>query len=289
MGFVRDISGRTAANAAKASGAIQSDAATLAAGRAVEAGGRAEELFNPLATVGQQGVSQAGFLTDPKAQFDFLQNNPLFQLGLDNANTQTNQIAASRGRLSAGDTLQQLNQNALLTAAPLIQQQKQSIGDLLGISQNVAANQGNIIQGTAAAEGNLLTGAAAATGAGLVGAANARGAGSMNLLNLGLQAGGAAFGGGGGGASGGTPGAFSHSIGDFSDPSLKENVARTGTENGHNTYTWDWNEDANELGMSGSSFGVMADEVLKINPDAVTISEGYMRVNYDMIGVNHGA
>jgi len=182
MGFVRDLTGKTAANAAIAGGEIQSAAATDAAGRAVQAGDQAGALFNPLAQVGQSGIDQAGFLTDPKAQFDFLQNNPLFQMGLDNANTQTNQFAAARGRLSAGDTLQQLNQNALLTASPLIQQQKQSIGDLLSIGQGAIGNQANILQNTAANQGNLLTGAAAAQAAGLVGAANARGQGAANIF-----------------------------------------------------------------------------------------------------------
>jgi len=185
LGFVRDITGKTAANAAKKGGEIQSEAGRDAAGNVVIAGQQAGSLLDPYAQLGQQGVQQAGFLTDPQAQFDFLQNNPLFQMGLDNANTQTNQFAAARGRLSSGDTLQQLNQNALLTASPLIAQQKQSIGDLLSIGQNTALNQGNILQGTAANQGNLLTGAAAAQSAGLIGAANARAQGANNMLNLG--------------------------------------------------------------------------------------------------------
>ena len=100
--------------------------------------------------------------------------------------------------MSAGDTLQQLNQNALLTASPLIQQQKQSIGDLLSIGQNTALNQAGILQNTAGNQGNLLTGAAAAQAGGLVGAENARSAGLGNILDLAGQIGGAAFGGGGG-------------------------------------------------------------------------------------------
>lgn len=145
--------------------------------------------FRPL---GQSGLDQASFLTDPQAQYDFLQSNPLFQMGLDNANTQTNKMAAARGRLSAGDTLQQLNQNALLTASPLISQQKQSIGDLLTIGQNTAGNQGN-----------LLTGGAAAQAAGLVGGANARNQGDANLGNMVFGLGGAIGGSALGGAVGG--------------------------------------------------------------------------------------
>jgi len=202
LGFIRNLTGKTAAKAAVRGGEIQSAAATDAAGNVLQAGQQAESLLSPFQQIGQQGIDQAGFLTDPQAQFDFLQNNPLFQLGLDNANTQTNQFAAARGRLSAGDTLQQLNQNALLTASPLIQQQKQSIGDLLNIGQNTALNQGNIIQGTAANQGNLLTGAAAAEAGGIVGAANARSQGAGNILNLAGQIGGFALGGGFGGLGG---------------------------------------------------------------------------------------
>ena len=167
MGFVDRFTGKTAAKAAKQAGNIQSDAAIGAAGDVTQAGQDAGALLNPFAQAGQQGTEQAGFLTDPNAQFNFLQNNPLFQLGLDDANEQTNKFAAARGRLSAGDTLQQLNQNALLTASPLIQQQKQSIGDLLNIGQNAAINQAGILQNTAGNAGNLQTGAAAAQAGGL--------------------------------------------------------------------------------------------------------------------------
>ena len=172
MGFVRDLTGKTAAKAAMQAGDIQA-----------AAGAEAATLLDPFAQLGATGVEQAGFLTDPNAQFDFLQNNPLFQMGLDNANDQTLNLAAARGRLSSGDTLQQLNQNALLTASPLIGQQKQSSGDLIGIAQNTASNQGN-----------LLTGQAAAIAAGQIGAANARNAGATNLVNLAAQGAGAFLG-----------------------------------------------------------------------------------------------
>lgn len=162
----------------------QSNAAKSAANASLQAGetqaefGReASALLDPFQEIGQQGLDQAGFLTDPTAQFDFLQNNPLFQLSLDNANRQTQQGAASRGRLSAGDTLQQLSNNVLLSASPLIQGQKQSIGNLLNFGQNTAANQGS-----------LLTGQGAALAGGIVGAANANTAGAntdaQNVNNI---------------------------------------------------------------------------------------------------------
>lgn len=166
MGFVDRITGKSAANAAKESAQVQADFSEQASG-----------LLDPFQRLGQQGLDQASFLTDPNAQFDFLQSNPLFQLGLDNANEQTLKAAASRGRLSAGDTLQQLTANSFLQAAPLIADQKNSIGDLLNIGQNIASNQGN-----------LLTGQGAALAGGIVGAANARSAGAQNILGLGLSA-----------------------------------------------------------------------------------------------------
>lgn len=185
MGLVDRLTGKTAAKAAIKGGEIQSQAATGAAGDVLAAGQQAGALLDPFARVGQQGVDQASFLTDPQAQFDFLQSNPLFASALENANRQTQQSAAARGRLSSGDTLQQLSQNTLLAASPLIQQQKQSIGDLLNLGLGTAQQQGGILQNTAANRGNLLTGGAAAEAGGIVGAENARAAGLGNILNLG--------------------------------------------------------------------------------------------------------
>ncbi len=227
------------------------DAAQGAAGVQVQAGKDASALFDPFQGIGNMGLNQADFLVNPDKQFNFLQNNPLFQMGLDNANEQTLGLAASRGRLSAGDTLQQLNNNSLLQAQPLIQSQKNSIGDLLNFGLTTAGNQGN-----------LLTGQGAAAAGGIVGEANARGQGAKNIFNTGLQAAGA-----------------------FSDPALKENKRLVDVVNGFNIYLWDWNTLGNKLGLYGSSTGVMADEVKLIRPDAVTMEQGYMKVNYSMIGV----
>ena len=74
-----------------------------------------------------------------------------------------------------------------------------------------------------------------------------------------------------------------------SDPALKTNIKQEADSNEVlNTYTWDWNEKANDIGLYGSSRGVMADEVLDYMPEAVVIENGFMKVNYDMIGIKHG-
>jgi len=232
----------------------------------VQAGRDASALLDPFAGIGQQGLEQANFLTDPQAQFDFLQNNPLFQMGLDNANQQTLGLAASRGRLSAGDTLQQLTNNSLLAAQPLINDQKNSIGNLLNFGSTTAANQGNLLLGQGTAEAGGITNSAAAQAAGMIGEANARGQRAQNIFDLGMK-----------GVQ-----AFM-----ASDPALKENIVKTGKQNGFNTYTWVWNKVANKHGLFGNGRGVMADEVKAVNPKAVIVNNGYMAVNYNMIGVAH--
>ena len=149
--------------------------------------------LSPFQQLGQQGLDQAGFLTDPQAQFDFLQNNPLFQMGLDNANRQTNQLAASRGRLSAGDTLQQLNNNALLTASPLIAQQKNSIQNLLGQGLNLAGIQANTALGVGSQLADQQTNIGNALASGTIGAQNANAANQQNLFDLGAKIAGGLF------------------------------------------------------------------------------------------------
>ena len=260
-----DLAGTHAAGEAKDASKAAEAAQQDALGRSIAETRRATEegqgFLAPFGGVGLQGVEQAGFLTDPKAQFDFLQNNPLFQMGLDNANRQTQQSAASRGRLSSGDTLQALNQNALLTASPLIQSQKQSIGDLLNFGGGIATNQANTAIGQGSQISNAFENQGNITSAGIQNRNQIQADTTANQQQLAGQI-------------------FSM----FSDPALKTNIKPTGSKNGFNTYSWDWNELANKVGLSGSGVGVMADEVKAIKPEAVTIDRGFMKVNYNMIG-----
>lgn len=261
-GLVGGLTGQTAADAAREAGRLQ-----LAGTReGIEATEAAREqglgFLQPFQQIGAEALPQASFLTDPQAQFDFLQQNPLFREALESAQTQTKGMAAARGRLSAGDTLQQLSKNVLLSAQPLISGQKQSIMDLLGLGAGVAGSQANIATGAGADIADLIGSGAAAQAAGEVGAATAQGQGAQNLLTSGLLAG---------------------SI--FSDIRLKENLNKIGESNGHNIYYWTWNKIAEKLGLSGDGIGVIAQEVLKICPEAISTDRGYMKVNYSMLGV----
>ena len=201
MGFVTDLASGTVIGDAVGLESSGEKAARDAAA-ALEASGQTalEELqrgktegqgfLQPFSQLGQQGLDQANFLTDPQAQFDFLQNNPLFQMGLDNANRQTMQGAASRGRLSSGDTLEQLNNNALLTASPLIANQQNSIQNLLGMGLNTAQSQANTALGSASQLANAQTQIGNAQAGGIIGQQNAQTANQQNLFNLAGQIGG---------------------------------------------------------------------------------------------------
>ena len=260
-----DLAGTHAAGEAKDASKAAEAAQQDALGRSIAETRRATEegqgFLAPFGGVGLQGVEQAGFLTDPKAQFDFLQNNPLFQMGLDNANRQTQQSAASRGRLSSGDTLQALNQNALLTASPLIQSQKQSIGDLLNFGGGIATNQANTAIGQGSQISNAFENQGNITSAGIQNRNQIQADTTANQQQLAGQI-------------------FSM----FSDPALKTNVTIVDFLNGYNVYTWDWNAKAFLLGLFGSGRGVMANEVADKNPEAISYDRGFMKVNYNMIG-----
>jgi hypothetical protein len=64
-----------------------------------------------------------------------------------------------------------------------------------------------------------------------------------------------------------------------SDRRLKSNITQVGKlPSGQNVYSWTWNDKAGEIGLSGNSMGVMADET---DPSMVSVGEnGYQMVNY---------
>jgi hypothetical protein len=67
----------------------------------------------------------------------------------------------------------------------------------------------------------------------------------------------------------------------MSDERLKDDIELIGNEKGYNIYTWSWNEIAKKLGITALNKGVIAQEVMKTNPDAVSLHEsGYYMVNY---------
>ena len=64
-----------------------------------------------------------------------------------------------------------------------------------------------------------------------------------------------------------------------SDRRLKENIRKVGKNKDFNIYSY------NYKGFKNKFIGVIADEVKKIMPQAVTEINGYLAVNYNMIGI----
>ena len=71
------------------------------------------------------------------------------------------------------------------------------------------------------------------------------------------------------------------------DMRLKQNVVLVGRHpSGFGLYLFDYKPEFSELYGIGRQFGVMAQEVEAVVPDAVsTYADGYKRVNYAMLGV----
>jgi len=74
----------------------------------------------------------------------------------------------------------------------------------------------------------------------------------------------------------------------FSDRRLKKDIKKIGEINGHNWYSFAWNSVAEKLGLSGNTYGCMADEVYDKMKDAVIMKDGFMLVLYDRIGILEG-
>ena len=93
-----------------------------------------------------------------------------------------------------------------------------------------------------------------------------------------------------GGASGTTGdgvGNKNMAAGKTSDPAAKENAVRIGTHPaGFGIYLFDYKADLRDAHGHGRQFGVMANEVEAIIPEAVVVQEnGYRAVNYSMLGI----
>ena len=73
-----------------------------------------------------------------------------------------------------------------------------------------------------------------------------------------------------------------NSGGSGSDIELKENIRRVGDyDDNLGWYEWDWNDKAKEIGIEAEpTAGFLAQEVLEVEPEAVSIKDGYYAVDY---------
>lgn len=184
---------------------------------------------------------------------------------------------AATGGLRSGNTSAALaDYNTNLQNQALLQSYNQALAEQQYGNQLLGSEFSSLMglagmPSNANAIANMTAGIGQTLSQGEIAAAQARQAGSqqqsgnlMGLANLGIQA---------------------YGAGMFSDRRLKENIRQQGVRNGHNWYSWTWNEEANKLGLTGQSEGVIADEVYKTNPEAIEFQDGYAKVNYGALGL----
>lgn len=143
-----------------------------------------------------------------------------------------------------------ISRNFIDAGNDIINQQINRQLPLLSTGQSSAAQ-------SATGSSNLLTGAGNAAAAGRIGAANAESQGAQNTASM-----------------------IALIASMFSDDRLKKNEKKIGEHKGLNVYTWDWNKEAEKLGLEGSDFGHIAQEVKKKHPDLVSKKNGYLAVDY---------
>lgn len=256
-GIVKSIfGGDDAADAAKDAAEIQAQAQQQALEYLKETE-RIPQQFREQALLGLGGLyGLEGGEGSQQELIDRAKMSPLYRAILGTGEAGEEAIlrrAAATGGLRSGDVqsalydhTQQLQNRALLES---YNQQVQGLSGLAGLPSRA----GEIAQYTAGIGQTLGQGQIAAAQAEQAGL----GLGINTLLGVGQIA--------------------------FSDRRLKEGVIKIGESGGLNIYAWQWNDEAADLGLTGDGFGVMADEVERILPNAVSEYQGYKVVDYGQI------
>lgn len=230
-----------------------------------------------------------GLSSDPSQQVDFLQGNPLFNALRGQAREDTFRTQSASGTLGGSGTDEILENRFLSIGNDLINQQinrqlpllqsAQQAGTAFGtgganILQNLGQSQLLGQQGIGEAQAGGLEQSAQALATGRIGAANARAGGVQNILGLGSAALSGGLGGGLAGAAGGIASLFS-------DERLKTNIEKIGSKNGINVYSWNWNDIAGDIGLTGKGHGHIAQQVQEVYPELISKHDnGYLMINY---------
>lgn len=224
--------------------------------------GLAGKMWDQKAEALREELSAGGPLagTTPMSQADFLsglKDTPLYQaiLGTRKAGEEgiLRSAAATGGLRSGGVQANLADYNQRLEERALLSSYEDQLRGLTGLA-GLPSMAPQIAQATAAP--------AMTQAQGITAGAQAQQANTAGLMQGLFNLGGSAL------------------IG-FCDSRLKKNVRPAGERLGYPWYTWDWNEKAEELGLSGPGEGVMAHEIAEINPEAVGVGKtGYLIVNY---------
>lgn len=180
MGFIRDLSGATAAEDAAGQ---QSRAADRAIDVAEESRDIARGDLEPYRNFGQSQMAGLEAMFTPEGQQAYLESNPMFAMSRDNLNQETMKAMASRGRLGTGDTLNEVSMNTLRAGQPLIDRQTNNLFNAVNMGQSSAAGQANTALQSGAGISDLLTQQGNAQAAGTMGRYNQQSGFWSNVLN----------------------------------------------------------------------------------------------------------
>jgi len=272
MSFIKDtfnaLTGKSAEKASNSAAATSSDAqirgAEIAAASARDGLNYLKEREQLPRQFSEGALNQLGGIFglqggDPNADQN-LQANPLFRATMGQIPQQEEAILRNQsatGALRSGGTDMMLADNQRMNTLSAYQNAMGGLQGLAGLPSN--ANQiAAATAGIGQTLGQGVSGAGQTLAQGQIAGANSRQQALGGLVQAGAQA--------------------------FSDARLKDNIQPAGERFGHSWFTWDWNDTARALGLSGSSEGVIADLVKPTRPDLVGERDGYMTVNYDLMG-----
>jgi hypothetical protein len=203
---------------------------------------------------------------------------PNYKFGLDQGMGQLSSQFNASGGLVGGNAIQGAQQfaqgyagNALTDAFNQYQVNRSNVASNLGagvgFGQNANAITANAASGAAANTSNLLSSIGNAQAAGTMGQANAMAGGINNISNYAML--------------------YGMMNKPTSDIRTKENIKQVAwLPNGLPVYTYEYKEEFKNdpLAGPGRYIGVMAHEVEKIIPDAVSLrSDGYKMVDYTKV------
>ena len=222
------------------------------------------------ATLGTRGAESMADIYGQRA----IRQADLASRGADNAANYIFRTGQQMGadRMGTGRDIARTAQDTSAALARLQQQQGTGISQLYG---DIGSNLQGIMANAGATTANQINAAAAnrvnaaqnmgANAAALIGGVPQRGKGIIGQIAD---------------AAGGAGTAMA-TIGAMSDMRLKKNITKIGVDNGFNIYSWDWNEKGIEIGADKyPTIGVLAQQVQKIKPEAVSTENGYLKVDY---------
>lgn len=216
-------------------------------------------------------------VTDDERYSDF-HKSPGYQFRLDEGRKTLENAASARGNLLSGATLKALTKYGQDYASGEYGNWLNQLGVLSGVGQTATNTTAQLGANAASNAGNYLMAAGDARASGYIGQANAR-VSTINGVTSAIQGqfGGGSMGGGGQGsfnmlaAANGLP---------WSDARLKRNIERVGEKEGFPIYEFSYMWSPRKRYR-----GVIAQDVARLQPEAVVFAGGFMTVNYAAIGL----